>query len=107
MLSSCTPLQKCSTLQEELYLMQQNHDSPTPEQTEAMKQATAFAWGYSLALANRTGQEHYQQQSKRLEEDLELFGCFIPARFTLRQEYLISWQSGRAKALAELEKLGL
>jgi hypothetical protein len=83
--------------------MQQNHDSPTPSQTEAMRQATAFAYGYSLAMANRTGSEHYRQQCLNLEEDLRLFGCFTQGDFTLKDDYLISWQNGRAKALAELE----
>jgi hypothetical protein len=87
--------------------MSQNHDSPTPQQREAMKKATAFAWGYSATLYNRTGQDHYKEQSKRLEEDLQLFGCFMPDSWTLAPEYIQSWGDGRAKALSELEKLGL
>jgi hypothetical protein len=89
--------------------MSQNHDSPrpTPEQTEAMKQATAFAWGYSSVLWNRTGQEHYKQQATRLEEDLQLFGCITTPAFGIAPDYMESWRNGREKALKELEKLGL
>lgn len=87
--------------------MQQNHDSPTPEQLEALKQAAAFAYGRSLAMWNTTKQEKYYQQIERLEHDLRYFGCFNMGQNTLKEEYFKFQVDGAAHAIEELEKLGL
>lgn len=88
--------------------MSENPDSPTPEQLEAMKQATAFAYGYTQVLLEATGLEKYKLQLIRLEHDLRYFDCVKPeTRSLLKEAYLPYEEKGTLKAREELEKLGL
>lgn len=83
--------------------MSQNHDSPTEQQTEAMKQATAFAYGYAAAMFGATHAQHYLSQCLKLRDDLRLFGCFEEDGIIPKSDYLYHWEAGRRQALQEIE----
>lgn len=84
-------------------MISKNTDSPTPQQREAMRQATAFAYGYASTMFMFSKSAHYGMQVTNLREDLRLLDCFEEKGITLKRQYLISWRKGRGQALSDLE----
>lgn len=80
---------------------------PTPEQSQAIREATAFAYGYAQAMYIATKSDHHFQQANRLREDLELFDCFLSGTGILKGVYLTQWLRGNEKASMELEAKNL
>lgn len=87
--------------------MSQNHDSPSPQQLEALKQAAAFAYGRALAMLGATGQQKYLDQSNRLQHDLREFGCLNADGRNCSEAYFGFQLDGAFHAVEELERLGL
>ena len=85
--------------------MQQNHDSPTPQQLEAIKKATAFAFGYSYGLSQSTNLTHYGEQAKRLREDLIAFGVMKADGVAIPEPYFQSYLDGLTKAERLIESI--
>jgi len=79
--------------------------SPTPIQSELIRQTTVFAYGYSSMMALKTEKEHFKTQAENLLEDLRLFGCLRADGINLQWHYLQPYHEGRAKALKELERM--
>lgn len=86
--------------------MSQRPQTHTPEQQEALKCATAFAYGYCQAMYEATSQTNYLERVQRIRAELKEFGCFNALQ-ELNQPYFAHRLRGLAKATLELAKVGL
>jgi len=83
--------------------MSEKPDSPSPSQYQAMKQATAFGYGYTQTMYQAQPTQDRLLRLENFEHDLRYFGCYEENSRSLKAIYQPFFEAGCSKALENLQ----